>query len=64
MLQSLLNTIETSWPPPNYADPVTRNWGYVVANLMLLGLVILTISLRISNYFGLDDVLMVAALVR
>lgn len=62
MDESILKII-SSWPAPNYTNPVTRGSEFITANLLLLALVILTVSLRIytrlsvSRYFGSDDIL-------
>lgn len=58
-----------SWPTPNYIDPVTRGWENRIIIISLFPLVFLAISvrvftrLRISRSFGLDDWLILAAIV-
>ncbi|KAF2856944.1 hypothetical protein T440DRAFT_494693 [Plenodomus tracheiphilus IPT5] len=57
-----------SWPTPNYDNPVTRGNALVVVNSIFLGLVIITVGLRlytrviIKRWFGLDDIFILLAL--
>jgi hypothetical protein len=68
MEQYFLDLI-ASWPPSNYTNPVTRGWGFVIVNLLLLGFLIAVVGMRIytrfhiSKYFGSDDVLIFMAMV-
>ena len=68
MLTPPLDVIE-SWPPPNHANPTTRGYANIIANLILFPLVLLIVSLRmytrlrISKSVGLDDWFIVAAVV-
>lgn len=58
-----------SWPTPNYDNPITRGNALVVVNSVFIGLVIITVGLRlytrlkIKRWFGLDDVFILLALV-
>ncbi|KAH9863176.1 hypothetical protein IAQ61_009453 [Plenodomus lingam] len=57
-----------SWPRPNYDSPVTRGNALVLVNSIFLGLVVITVGLRlytrlaIKRWFGLDDVFILLAL--
>lgn len=57
-----------SWPTPNYENPVTRGHTLVVVNAIFLGLVIVTVGLRlytrlvVKRWFGLDDIFILLAL--
>ena len=65
----LAYAIEQGWPFPNYINPITREYAFVVVNLTLLGVTMLVVSLRIytrifiSKYLGKDDILMLMAMV-
>ena len=58
-----------SWPPPNYANPVTRGDALLIVNSILIALVVITVGLRmytrliIKRWFGIDDVFILLALV-
>lgn len=60
--------ILASWPAPNYVNPVTRGNGVLIVNLVFFPVVILIILIRlytrlkISKSFGLDDWLILAAM--
>ncbi|QSZ35475.1 hypothetical protein DSL72_008345 [Monilinia vaccinii-corymbosi] len=66
-----LPPIETlaAWPMPNYVDPETRGKGVVIVNAILfpvaLGVLLIRFytRLHISKSFGLDDWLIIAAMV-
>jgi len=57
------------WPNPNYDNPETRGHALVVVNSIFIGLVIITVGLRlytriyIKRWFGIDDVFILLALV-
>lgn len=58
------------WPKPNYHNPMRRGWGLVALCIALfvlaLGIVIarLYARIRIQRNYGLDDTLIIAAIVR
>jgi hypothetical protein len=60
---------KANWPTPNYINPVTRGWDLVVANFVLLAFIFIIVGLRIytrlriSRYFGVDDILILLATV-
>ncbi|KAI9646525.1 hypothetical protein NHQ30_004518 [Ciborinia camelliae] len=60
--------IIATWPAPNYENPITRGEGVLVVNSILFPVVLLIIlirlyaRLRISKSFGLDDWLIIAAM--
>ncbi|KAJ8068770.1 hypothetical protein OCU04_002466 [Sclerotinia nivalis] len=60
--------ILASWPTPNYVDPVTRGNAVLVVNAVLFPVVLFIILIRlytrlqISKSFGLDDWLIIAAM--
>jgi hypothetical protein len=57
------------WPAPNYDHPVTRGPALLILNSVLIGLVTITVGLRlytriwIKRWFGIDDVFIILALV-
>ncbi|KAH9868670.1 hypothetical protein J1614_007742 [Plenodomus biglobosus] len=57
-----------SWPTPNYENPITRGHALIVVNAIFLGLVIVTVGLRlytrlvVKRWFGLDDIFILLAL--
>ncbi|KAB8300366.1 hypothetical protein EYC80_000549 [Monilinia laxa] len=62
-----LETLAT-WPKPNYVDPETRGKGVLIVNLILFPVALTIILIRlytrlhISKSFGLDDWLIIAAM--
>lgn len=58
-----------TWPKPNYVDPVTRGDALLIVNVVFISLsfsiVLLRIftRLRITGSFGIDDALIVVAMV-
>ncbi|KAF2031315.1 hypothetical protein EK21DRAFT_63495 [Setomelanomma holmii] len=62
------NDVLLSWPTPNYEDPVTRGNALVIVNSIFIGLVVITVALRlytrlvIKRWFGLDDCFILVAL--
>ncbi|KAF7864530.1 hypothetical protein EAF04_006662 [Stromatinia cepivora] len=60
--------ILASWPAPNYVDPKTRGKAVLVVNAVLFPVVLFIILIRlytrlqISKSFGLDDWLIIAAM--
>ncbi len=62
-------SILSSWPAPNYSDPETRGPATIVVLVVLLGIATIVLGIRIyarcriSNGFGLDDILIISAYV-
>ncbi|KAA8572399.1 hypothetical protein MFRU_003g03750 [Monilinia fructicola] len=60
--------ILATWPKPNYVDPETRGKGVLIVNLILFPVALTIILIRlytrlhISKSFGLDDWLIIAAM--
>jgi hypothetical protein len=58
-----------SWPTPNYIDPTRRGWANLITNAVLYPLVCVALfirvftRLRISRSFGVDDWLILVAIV-
>lgn len=58
-----------SWPTPNYVNPVTRGPTNTIMNLIFFPILLFVVGLRIytrvrvSRSFGLDDALILAAMV-
>jgi hypothetical protein len=63
-------SVLASWPAPNYINPETRGPSVVIFNAVLISIVTLTVLLRLYvrasmlRWLGLDDVFIIAALVR
>ena len=62
--------VVTSWPKPNYVNPVSRGQGLLITQIVLvpLALLVLVARLYVRLYMvkrpGWDDWLMVMAMVR
>lgn len=60
----------STWPTPNYVNPVTHGPADIVIILLLLALVTIFLCIRfytrlfITRGFGVDDVLVILAFVR
>jgi len=58
----------STWPTPNYVDPVTRGPGLIIMHLVLYPIIFGLIALRtytrlrISQSFGLDDMFILLAM--
>ena len=58
-----------SWPDPNYVDPVTRGSALLVVNCVFVSVAVLFVGARlytrlwVKNWFGLDDVFIILAMV-
>jgi hypothetical protein len=58
-----------TWPAPDYVHPETRGPALVIVNSIFISLVFITVAARlytrivISNWFGIDDVFILLALV-
>lgn len=58
-----------SWPTPNYIDPVTRGPANTIMNLIFFPILMLIVGIRtyarirLSKNFGLDDALILVAMV-
>ena len=61
--------VTSQWPPPNYVDPEVRGPALVIIGVLLSSLAVAVVGLRvlirltISKFYGIDDVLMVLAVV-
>lgn len=68
MLHPPLSVI-TSWPTPNYDDPLMHGTGRIVAFCILTVLVLIIVTLRfysrlnLTKNFGIDDALIGVSLV-
>ena len=61
--------VTAQWPPANYIDPIQRGHGVLVTVVLLTTLATIFVGLRmytrvkISHCYGLDDILLLLALV-
>jgi hypothetical protein len=59
-----------AWPKPNYVNPETRGHAFYFVSSISLAAAAISVCLRlwtriyVRRYFGLDDLLIVLALVR
>lgn len=58
-----------TWPTPNYTDPVERGPGVLITNIVMLAIAFvvtllrLYTRLRITSSPGIDDILIIIAMV-
>jgi hypothetical protein len=63
-------TVWETWPPSNYANPVTHGPALIIVNLIFIALVVIAVIGRfysrivIKKWFGADDTMCALAFVR
>lgn len=59
-----------TWPTPNFTDPITKGDGIAITSLVFAAAAAVTVIVRlytriwITSIFGVDDVLIIIAVVR